>query len=99
MARFEVKVVSMALSEVKDTKTGKVYKCKNVWYTRGDKKKFYVNVEAVKDKQMKSMYSFPWSATIVEGGKLKGTSPIGMVEYTDLAGKTSQAMPLEDAFI
>ena len=99
MARFEVKVVSMAISEVKDTQTGKVYSCKNVWYTRGDKKKFYVNVEAVQDKQMKSMFSFPWSAQIIDGGKLKGKSPVGMVHETDLSGKTSQAMPLEDAFI
>jgi Zn-finger nucleic acid-binding protein len=102
MARFEVKVVSMAMSEVKDTKTNKVYKCKNVWYTRGNKKKFYVNVESVPTKQMKSMFSFPWSAEIVEkDGRtlLKGTSPVGLIEETDLAGKTSQAMPSLDAFI
>lgn len=99
MARFEVKVVSMALSEVTDTVTGKKYTCKNVWYTRGDKKKFYVNVEKVENKQMKSMYSFPWSAEIVEGNKLRGKSPVGMVDHTDLAGKTSQAMPLDDCFI
>lgn len=99
MARFEVKVVSMALSEVKDTKTGKVYKCKNVWYARDGFKKFYVNVEAVEHKQMKSMFSFPWKAEILENGKLRGKSPVGMVEHTDLAGKSSQAMPNLDAFI
>lgn len=99
MARFEVKVVSMALSEVKDTKTGKVYRCKNIWYTRDGFKKFYVNVESVETKSMKSMFSFPWKAKILENGKLQGTSPVGQIERTDLAGKTSQAMPLEDAFI
>ena len=99
MARFEVKVVSMALSEVRDTKTNKVYKCKNVWYARNGFKKFYVNVEPVTTKQMKSMFSFPWKAEILENGKLKGTSPVGMIELTDLNGKASQAMPLEDAFI
>lgn len=98
MARFEVKVVSMALSEVTDTVTGKKYSCKNVWYTRDGFKKFYVNVEPVETKIMKSMYSFPWKAEILENGKLKGKSPIGMIEKTDLAGKTSQAMPMEDAF-
>lgn len=98
MARFEVKVVSMALSEVKDTKTNKVYKCKNVWYQRNGFKRFYVNVEAVKDKQMKSMFSFDWKAEILANGKLKGQSPVGMVQYTDLAGKTSTAMPTDDIF-
>ena len=98
MARFEVKVVSMALTEVKDTETGKVYKCKNVWYSRDGYKKFYVNVEPVATKQMKSMFSFPWKAEILENGKLKGTSPVGLVEHTDLSGKTSQAMPSLDAF-
>lgn len=99
MARFEVKVVSMSLSEVTDTVTGKKYACKNVWYTRDNKKKFYVNVEAVENKAMKSMFSFPWSAEIVEGNKLRGKSPVGMTISTDLAGKASQAMPMEDAFI
>ena len=98
MARFEVKVVSMALSEVTDTVTGKTYTCKNVWYTRDNFKKFYVNVESVETKQMKSMYSFPWKAEILDNGKLKGKSPIGMVELTDLAGKASQAIPLADMF-
>lgn len=99
MARFEVKVVSMALSEVKDTKTNKVYKCKNVWYARNGFKKFYVNVEPVTTKQMKSMFSFPWKAEILENGKLRGTSPVGMIEMTDLNGKVSQAMPDVEAFI
>ena len=99
MARFEVKVVSMALSEVRDTETGKVYSCKNVWYQRDGFKKFYVNVEPVETKSMKSMFSFPWKAEILTTGKLRGKSPIGMVEHTDLSGKASQAMPLEDAFI
>lgn len=99
MARFEVKVVSMALSEVRDTETGKVYSCKNVWYQRDGFKKFYVNVEPVETKSMKSMFSFPWKAEILTTGKLRGTSPVGMVEHTDLNGKASQAMPLEDAFI
>lgn len=99
MARFEVKVVSMALSEVTDTVTGKVYKCKNVWYARNGFKKFYVNVEPVSTKEMKSMFSFPWKAEILENGKLRGVSPVGMVEETDLNGKTSQAMPTIDAFI
>lgn len=99
MARFEVKVVSMDFSEVTDTVTGKVYICKNVWYTRDGKKKFYVNVATVETKQMKDMFSFPWSAVIVEGGKLRGKSPVGMVISTDLAGKASTAMPTEDAFI
>ena len=99
MARFEVKVVSMALSEVRDTETGKVYSCKNVWYQRDGFKKFYVNVEPVETKSMKSMFSFPWKAEILASGKLRGTSPVGMVEHTDLNGKASQAMPLEDAFI
>lgn len=99
MARFEVKVVSMALSEVVDTETGKKYICKNVWYARDGFKKFYVNVEAIETKQMKSMFSFPWKAEILENGKLKGKSPVGMVHKTDLSGKASQAMPLEDAFM
>lgn len=100
MARFEVKVVSMALSEVTDTVTGKTYSCKNVWYTRVNKKKFYVNVEKVETKSMRgSMYSFPWSAEVIEGNKLRGKSPVGMVNHTDLAGKSSVAMPMEDAFI
>ena len=102
MARFEIKVVSMALSEVTDKQTGKTYSCKNVWYTRENYKKFYVNVESVETKQMKSMYSFPWKAEIIQSGenkgKLKGTSPVGMIIQSDLSGKTSQAMPLEDAF-
>ena len=99
MARFEVKVVSMAMSEVKDTETGKVYQCKNVWYSRNGFKKFYVNVEPVETKQMKSMYSFNWKAEILADGRLKGKSPVGMVEHTNLAGKTSQAMPVDDCFI
>lgn len=99
MARFEVKVVSMALSEVTDTVTGKKYNCKNVWYTRDGYKKFYVNVEAVESKQMKSMFSFPWKAEILPNGKLKGVSPVGKVEKTDLAGKASTAMPLDEMFV
>ena len=98
MARFEVKVVSMAISEVTDMQTGKKYTCKNVWYTRDNYKKFYVNVEPVETKSMKSMFSFPWKAEILDNGKLKGTSPVGMVEKTDLSGKASQAMPALDAF-
>ena len=99
MTRFEVKVVSMTFSEVTDTVTGKKYTCKNVWYTRDGFKKFYVNVEKVEDKLMKSMYSFPWKAEVLDNGKLRGKSPVGMIDHTDLAGKSSVAMPMEDAFI
>lgn len=98
MARFEIKVVSMALSEVTDKVTGKTYTCKNVWHQRNGFKKFYVNVESVETKEMGSMYTFPWKAEILSNGKLKGTSPVGMVDETDLAGKASVAMPCEDAF-
>jgi hypothetical protein len=99
MARFVVKVDSMAMSTVTDTETGKVYNCKNIWYQRDGFRKFYVDVTIVETKQMKDKFSFPWKAEILADGKLKGKSPVGMVHNTDLAGKTSTAMPLEDAFI
>lgn len=99
MARFEVKVDSMAMSTVTDKETGKKYACKNIWYTRDGYKKFYVDVTTVETKKMKDKYSFPWKAEVLENGKLRGTSPVGTVIDTDLAGKTSVAMPLEDAFI
>lgn len=99
MARFEVKVDSMAISTVTDNETGKSYECKNIWYTRDGYKKFYVDVTKVETKQMKDKFSFPWKAEVLANGKLKGKSPVGTVIHTELAGKTSQAMPLEDAFI
>lgn len=99
MARFEIKVVSLALSEVTDTVTNTKYSCKNVWYQRDGFKKFYVNVEPVKNKQMKSMFSFPWKAEIIEGNKLKGKNPVGSVIMSDLNGKASEAMPIEAMFV
>lgn len=106
MARFEVKVVSMALSEVTDTETGKVYKCKNVWHSREYKgklfKKVYVNVATVPTKQMKDNWTLPesWEIEKRADGKvvLKGENPIGKVYFTDLAGKTATAMPSEESF-
>ena len=95
--RFSIKVTSLQESVVTDNKTGKTYKCKNVWYTRNNTKRFYVNVEAVNGKAMKSMFSFPWSAEIMENGKLKGQNPVGMIHETDLAGKQA-AMITEDMF-
>lgn len=99
MARFEVKVVSLALTEVTDTKTNKVYKCKNIWYQRGGFRRFYVDVTTVSTKKMKDKFSFPWKAEILENGKLKGASPVGTIITSDLAGKESTAMPTLDAFI
>lgn len=95
--RFSIKVTSLQESMVTDNETGKTYKCKNVWYTRNNTKRFYVNVEAVETRAMKSMYSFPWSAVIMENGKLKGQNPVGMVHETNLAGKQA-AMITEDMF-
>ena len=95
--RFNIKVISLQESVVTDNESGKTYKCKNVWYTRNNTKRFYVNVEAVANKAMKSMFSFPWSAEIMDNGKLKGTNPIGMVHETNLAGKQA-AMITEDMF-
>lgn len=95
--RFSIKVTSLQESVVTDNETGKTYTCKNVWYTRNDTKRFYVNVEAVANKAMKSMFSFPWSAQIMENGKLKGQNPVGMVHETNLAGKQA-AMITEDMF-
>ena len=96
--RFSIKVTSLQESVVTDNETGKTYKCKNVWYTRNNTKRFYVNVEAVETKSMKSMFSFPWQATITENGKLKGTNPVGTVIETNLAGKQG-AMITEDMFV
>jgi hypothetical protein len=96
--RFSIKVTSLQESVVTDNETGKTYTCKNVWYTRSNTKRFYVNVEAVAGKAMKSMFSFPWYAEIVDGGKLKGTNPVGMVHETDLAGKQA-VMITEDMFV
>ena len=96
--RFSIKVTSLQESIVTDNNTGKTYKCKNVWYTRANTKRFYVNVEAVADKAMKSMFSFPWQAEIMDNGKLKGTNPVGMVHETNLAGKQA-AMITEDMFV
>lgn len=96
--RFSIKVTSLQESVVTDNETGKTYKCKNVWYTRNNTKRFYVNVEAVANKAMKSMFSFPWSAVIMDNGKLKGTNPVGTVIETNLAGKQA-AMITEDMFI
>lgn len=98
MARFEIKVVSLALSEVTDSVTGKTYVCKNVWYQRKGFRKFYVNVARVETKQMKDMFSFPWQAEILEDGKLRGKSPVGSVISSDLNGKVSNAMPLDISF-
>ena len=95
--RFTITVTTLQESEVKDNKTGKVYKCKNVWYTRNDTRRFYVNVAAVQGRQMKDMFSFPWQATILENGKLRGKNPVGMVHETNLAGKQS-ALVTEDMF-
>lgn len=97
MYRFSIKVTSLQESVVTDNQSGKTYKCKNVWYTRNDTKRFYVNVEAVENKAMKSMFSFPWSAKILDNGKLRGQSPVGMVHETDLSGKQA-AMITEDMF-
>ena len=94
---FSIKVTSLLESVVTDNETGKTYVCKNVWYTRNDTKRFYVNVEAVPNKAMKSMFSFPWSATITENGKLKGKNPVGMIHETNLAGKQA-ALITEDMF-
>lgn len=96
--RFSIKVTSLQESLVTDNKTGKVYKCKNVWYTRNNTKRFYVNVAAVQDKAMKDNFSFPWSAEITENGKLKGQNPVGMIHQTNLAGKQG-TMITEDMFI
>lgn len=96
--RFNIKVISLQESVVTDNESGKTYTCKNVWYTRNNTKRFYVNVEAVANKAMKSMFSFPWSAEIMDNGKLKGTNPIGMVHETNLAGKQA-AMITEDMFV
>lgn len=96
--RFTIKVTSLSESVVTDNETGKTYKCKNVWYARNNTKRFYVNVEAVETKSMKSMYSFPWQATILDNGKLKGQNPVGMIHETNLAGKQA-ALITEDMFI
>lgn len=95
--RFSIEVTSLQESVVTDNETGKTYKCKNVWYTRDNHKRFYVNVEAVETKAMKSMFSFPWSAEIMDNGKLKGRNPVGMIIGTNLAGKQG-AMITEDMF-
>ena len=97
MFRFTIKVTSLQESVVTDNENGKTYKCKNVWYTRNNTKRFYVNVEAVSDKAMKSMFSFPWSAEIMDNGKLKGKNPIGMIHETNLAGKQG-TLVTEDMF-
>lgn len=97
MFRFSIQVTSLQESVVTDNETGKTYTCKNVWYTRNNTKKFYVNVEAVETKAMKSMFSFPWSAEIMDNGKLKGKNPVGMIHETNLAGKQA-AMITEDMF-
>lgn len=96
--RFSIEVTSLRESVVTDNETGKKYTCKNVWYTRDNTKRFYVNVEAVENKAMKSMFSFPWSAEIMDDGKLKGRNPVGMVHETNLAGKQA-AMITEDMFV
>ena len=95
--RFSIQVASLQESVVTDNETGKTYKCKNVWYTRNNTKRFYVNVEAVETKAMKSMFSFPWSAEITDNGKLKGTNPVGMIHETNLAGKQGTLIT-EDMF-
>lgn len=96
--RFKIQVTSLQESVVTDNETGKTYKCKNIWYTRENKKRFYVNVSTVETRQMKDNYSFPWSAEIMDNGKLKGTNPVGMIHETNLAGKQS-AMITEDMFV
>ena len=96
--RFTIKVLSIRESEVTDNETGKVYKCKNEWYERNGDKKFYVNVSTVETRSMKDKFSFPWSAKILENGKLRGTNPIGMIHETNLAGKQA-AMITEDMFV
>ena len=95
--RFSIKVTSLQESVVTDNETGKEYKCKNVWYTRDNTKRFYVNVEKVETRAMKSMFSFPWKAEITENGKLKGTNPVGTIVETNLAGKQA-ALITEDMF-
>lgn len=95
--RFSIKVTSLQESIVTDNETKKTYKCKNVWYTRNNTKRFYVNVEPVETRAMKSMYSFPWFAEIMDNGKLKGQNPVGMVHETNLAGKQG-ALVTEDMF-
>lgn len=98
MYRFTIEVTSLQTSTVRDNETGKVYTCKNVWYTRNNFKRFYVNVESVEARQMKSMFSFPWQAEITADGKLKGTNPTGMIHETNLAGKQA-ALISEDMFV
>ena len=97
MYKFSIKVTSLQESVVTNNETGKSYTCKNVWYTRNNTKRFYVNVEAVDGKAMKSMFSFPWFAEITENGKLKGKNPVGTIIETNLAGKQA-AMITEDMF-
>lgn len=96
--RFTIKVTSLKESMVIDNETGKTYVCKNVWYQRDGHKRFYVNVASVEDKAMKDNFSFPWSAEILEDGKLKGKNPVGMVHETNLAGKQA-ALITEDMFV
>lgn len=96
--RFSIKVTSLQESVVTDNKTGKTYKCKNIWYTRDNKRRFYVDVKSVETKQMKDNFSFPWSAEVLDNGKLKGQNPVGMVHETNLAGKQSMIIT-EDMFV
>lgn len=102
MSRFSIKVATLAMSQVTDNETGKVYNCKNQWYPRKHSdgktyRQFYVVVTNVEGKMMKDNFSFPWKAEILENGKLRGTNPIGMTIETDLAGKTS-SVPTADMF-
>ena len=100
MARFTITVTSIATSEVKDNETGKVYVCKNQWYSRKHSdgktyKQFYVVVTDVKGKQMKDNFSFSYKSTANENGKYK--NPIGLTCDTDLAGKRASTVT-EDVF-
>lgn len=95
--RFKIEVTSFKESIVTDNETGKVYKCRNEWYPRTDRngkrfQHFYVNVKDVEGKSMKDKFTFPWNAEIKENGKLKGTSPIGQVIETNLAGKQATSI-------
>ena len=96
--RFTITVASLKESIVIDNETNKKYVCKNVWYQRDGFKRFYVNVASVETKQMKDNFSFPWSAEILENGKLRGSNPVGMTHQTNLAGKQGSLIT-EDMFV
>ena len=94
MARFELKVVSVALTEVKDLETGKVYKCKNTWNHRDTKQgrvaKFYVDVTPVPTRNMGANFTFPYTGVYNAEGKLPKV--VGTTAYSDLSGRTSSTV-------